>query len=71
MDVDVGAALKNRSPLGVGKHHAAGNRSIELAWDGTDEWGAKIGRGVYLYHLSVKTPTGKMASKWERLVILD
>jgi hypothetical protein len=51
--------------------NTAGNRSIELTWDGTDEWGARIGRGVYLYHLSVKTPAGKIANKWERLVILE
>lgn len=48
-----------------------GNRSIELDWDGRDEWGAKIGRGVYLYHLSIKTPNKKTAEKWEKLVILQ
>jgi hypothetical protein len=48
-----------------------GNRSIELDWDGRDEWGAKVGRGVYLYHLSVKTPNGKSAGKWERIAILQ
>ena len=48
-----------------------GNRSIELDWDGRDEWGEKISRGVYLYYLSVKTPNGKSAGKWERLAILQ
>lgn len=48
-----------------------GNRSIELGWDGTDEWGARVGRGVYLYRIFVKTPNGKSASKWERLVVLQ
>ncbi|MDQ6608667.1 MAG: type IX secretion system sortase PorU [Bacteroidota bacterium] len=48
-----------------------GNRSTELNWDGTDEWGAKVGRGVYIYHLFIKTPNGKWAGKWERLVILN
>jgi hypothetical protein len=47
-----------------------GNRSIELEWDGLDDWGQKIGRGVYLYRLSVRTAAGKKADKWERLVIL-
>src|SRR6185436_4303471 len=28
-----------------------GNRSSEVEWDGRDEYGAKIGRGVYLYKL--------------------
>lgn len=48
-----------------------GNRSLELTWDGRDEWGEKIGRGVYLYRLSVKAPNGKTAGKWERLALLQ
>ena len=47
-----------------------GNRSSEVGWDGRDEFGQKIGRGVYVYHLSVRTITGKSADKWERLVLL-
>ncbi len=50
--------------------NTAGNRSMELDWDGRDEWGNKIGRGVYIYRLYVKAANGKTASKWERLVIL-
>jgi hypothetical protein len=48
-----------------------GNRSNEIEWDGRDEYGGKIGRGVYVYRLKVKTLNGKTANKWERLVILD
>jgi hypothetical protein len=48
-----------------------GNRSNEIEWDGRDEYGQKIGKGVYVYRLRVKTPNGKTANKWERLVILD
>ncbi|RYF87415.1 MAG: type IX secretion system sortase PorU, partial [Chitinophagaceae bacterium] len=48
-----------------------GNRSMELDWDGTDEWGERVGRGVYIYRLFVKTPNGKTASKWERLAVLQ
>jgi hypothetical protein len=48
-----------------------GNRSNEIEWDGRDEYGEKIGRGVYIYRLRVKTPNGKTANKWERLVVLD
>ena len=47
-----------------------GNRSNEIEWDGRDEYGKKIGRGVYLYRLRVKTIDGKTADKWERLVVL-
>lgn len=47
-----------------------GNRSNEIEWDGRDEFGKKIGRGVYVYRLRVKTIDGKTADKWERLVVL-
>ncbi|HEU4634037.1 MAG TPA: type IX secretion system sortase PorU, partial [Flavisolibacter sp.] len=50
--------------------NSTGNRSNEVLWDGRDAYGAKIGRGVYVYRLSVRTPDGKTADKWERLVVL-
>jgi hypothetical protein len=46
-----------------------GNRSSEVEWDGRDEYGSRLGRGVYIYRLSVKA-NGKTAEKWERLVVL-
>ena len=51
--------------------NTTGNRSNEIEWDGRDDYGQKIGRGVYVYRLRVKTTDGKTANKWERLVILD
>lgn len=48
-----------------------GNRSSELEWDGKDEWGAKLGRGVYLYRLWVKAANGKTASRWGKLALLQ
>jgi hypothetical protein len=47
-----------------------GNRSSEITWDGKDNYGDRIGRGVYLYKLSVQTADGKKASKMQRLVSL-
>ncbi|MEO8588645.1 MAG: type IX secretion system sortase PorU [Flavobacteriales bacterium] len=47
-----------------------GFRSEPLAWDGRDDVGDKIGRGVYVYRLSVATPDGEQAEKFEKLVIL-
>lgn len=47
-----------------------GNRSNEILWDGKDEYGNKIGRGVYIYRLRVRSFNGKTADKWERLVVL-
>jgi hypothetical protein len=48
-----------------------GNRSSEMEWDGRDEWGARVGRGVYLYHLQVRTAGGQSRARWERLVLLN
>ncbi|HEX6335038.1 MAG TPA: type IX secretion system sortase PorU [Flavisolibacter sp.] len=47
-----------------------GNRSLEMSWDGRDDYGNKIGRGVYIYRLLVRSADGKTADKWQRLVIL-
>lgn len=47
-----------------------GNRSIELDWNGKDEWGEKVGRGVYVYRLLVKAANGKWAHHWGKLVLL-
>lgn len=47
-----------------------GFRSEPLAWDGLDDNGDRIGRGVYVYRLSIATPSGESADKFEKLVIL-
>lgn len=47
-----------------------GFRSEPLPWDGLDDHGDRIGRGVYVYRLSIATPTGEQAEKLEKLVIL-
>lgn len=47
-----------------------GYRSEGLEWDGRDDFGDRIGRGVYVYRLSVRTPEGEQAEKFEKLVIL-
>jgi hypothetical protein len=45
--------------------------SRDITWDGTDDFGNKIGKGVYVYKLNVKaTATGRAAEKIEKLVIL-
>jgi hypothetical protein len=45
-----------------------GNRSSDTEWDGTDAFGDKVGRGVYLYRLSVRSADGKSATQLQRLV---
>lgn len=43
----------------------------EITWDGRDDFGDKIGKGVYIYKLKVKSvTTGKSTEKYEKLVIL-
>jgi flagellar hook assembly protein FlgD len=46
-----------------------GNRSADIEWDGRDEFGDRIGRGVYLYKLRVVTPDKKKEEVIEKLVI--
>lgn len=45
--------------------------SRDISWDGKDDFGDKIGKGVYIYRLTVKsTISGNKAEKIEKLVIL-
>lgn len=46
-----------------------GNSSHEINWDGRDEFGDKVGRGVYIYRLSVRAQGFKTAEKTEKLVV--
>ena len=47
-----------------------GFRPEPLAWDGLDEAGDKLGRGVYIYRLTAATLDGETDEKVEKLVIL-
>jgi hypothetical protein len=50
--------------------NTTGNRSFEIEWDGTDDFGRKTGRGVYIYQLEVKDSAGKKQSALQKLVVL-
>jgi hypothetical protein len=50
---------------------SSGFRSEPIAWNGLDDFGDRIGKGVYVYRLRVRTPDGKSAEKFEKLVILN
>ncbi len=45
-------------------------RSIEIEWNGRDEQGNSLGKGVYLYQLTVMSKTGKITRKVQKLIIL-
>jgi hypothetical protein len=47
-----------------------GSRVTDIHWDGKDQLGDKLARGVYLYRVYYKTITGISISKYEKLVIL-
>lgn len=45
-------------------------RVHDIGWDGLDEYGDKIGKGVYIYKVSVKDSSGEKAYKYQKLVLL-
>ena len=48
-----------------------GFNSRDVKWDGKDDFGDRIGKGVYVYKITVKSSTtGKKTEKIEKLVIL-
>lgn len=51
-----------------------GYRVTDIAWDGTDDYGDRIGKGVYIYKVSVNASIGEQSlttrSDFEKLVIL-
>ena len=48
-----------------------GNLSRNISWNGLDDFGNKIGKGVYIYKLKVTSTTSNISSeKYEKLVIL-
>jgi len=51
--------------------HSEGFRSEGIVWNGRDDFGEKIGRGVYVYKLKVLNEGGEKVEKFEKLVILN
>lgn len=47
-----------------------GFRADPIEWDGKDDYGSPLARGVYIYRLRVKNSDGQYAEKSEKLVIL-
>lgn len=51
--------------------YATGFRSQPISWDGRDDYGDRIGRGVYFYRVKVRTEDGSTAEAYEKLVVLQ
>jgi hypothetical protein len=49
---------------------ATGYRCGPFEWDGLDDFGSRIGRGVYIYRLKVRANSDQTIEKFEKLVIL-
>jgi hypothetical protein len=47
-----------------------GFRSQGIEWDGKDDFGDQLAKGVYVYAVKVTTPDGQKAEKIEKLVLL-
>ncbi len=59
----------NGQTSGGGKNGTSVSR--ELVWDGRDDFGDRIGKGVYVYKLTVHSPQlNKTVEKFQKLVIL-
>ncbi len=52
--------------------NTSGFLSKDITWNGLDDFGQKIGKGVYIYKLTVRsTITNQKQEKYEKLVILQ
>ena len=49
---------------------AEGSRSIELTWDGTDNNGAKLPSGIYVYRIIISTGKGIQTTAYQKLVLI-
>lgn len=51
--------------------YASGYRDDSIEWDGRDDYGDKLAKGVYIYRVTVMDTNNKKAEKIEKLVILN
>jgi flagellar hook assembly protein FlgD len=49
---------------------STGYRVDDIRWNGLDDFGDKIGRGVYVYKVHVKDAQGNTANQFQKLVVL-
>lgn len=49
----------------------SGNHFDNISWDGRDDYGDALGKGVYVYKVLVKSGNGETAEAYQKLVILN
>jgi flagellar hook assembly protein FlgD len=49
---------------------STGYQLTPVIWDGNDEGGKRVGRGIYPYTITVNTRSGEMARTAGRMIIL-
>lgn len=52
------------------QQYIEGNRCAPISWDGRDDYGDKLAKGVYMYKLKIRNQKGEITEKTEKLVIL-
>lgn len=50
--------------------YQTGFRVEPIHWDGSDDFGARIGKGVYVYKVSIRNEAGNSDEQYQKLVIL-
>ena len=58
-----GKVVKEITKEELGPLHIGTNRT-EYKWDGTDEYGSKLGNGVYLYKVNTRKKSGDKYNKF-------
>jgi hypothetical protein len=51
--------------------NSLGYRVADINWDGRDDYGDKIGKGVYIYRVTLSETSGKKVTKYQKLVLLN
>ena len=60
-----------KSIIGITQSDSGSNFSRDFSWDGRDDFGDKVAKGVYIYKITVRSEAlNKQVSKTEKLVIL-
>ena len=72
--LDVWVRVFNVAGKLVWSHHQSivdqGFTSRDIHWDGRDDFGQRLAKGVYFYQIILRTADGKQVSRWEKLVKL-